>query len=99
MRLSERALTTHRDVKELLSVVQHADPDGDKSPRGHGGGSVPRVQRTDAKSLRGSKTMSCSHWLWVWLCHAELLMLTAQPAQKQREEGQETHVRAVILCS
>lgn len=62
---------THRDVKELLCVVQHADPDGDVASGGHGGWSVARIQRTDAKSLRGSETLPCpgGNGLRVWLCH------------------------------
>ena len=81
---------THRDVKELLGVVQHADPDGDVSPRGHGRGSVPGVQRADAKSLRGPKTLPCSrgHWLWVWLCHD-----APQCSLPSLHRGQERRVR------
>lgn len=62
---------THRDVKELLCVVQHADPDGDVAPGGHGGGSVARIQRADAKSLRGSETLPCpgGSGFRVWFCH------------------------------
>lgn len=62
---------THRDVKELLCVVQHADPDGDVASGGHGGRSVARIQRTDAKSLRGSETLPCpgGNGFRVWLCH------------------------------
>lgn len=63
---------THRHVKELLCVVQHADPDGDMASRGHGGGSVPGVQCTDAESLRGAKTLPCSEGHRLRLCHAAL---------------------------
>lgn len=65
---------THRDVKKLLRVVQHTDPDGDMTSGGHDWRPVPRVQRTDSKSLRGSKAQPCSrgHWLWLWLCHGVL---------------------------
>lgn len=62
---------THRDVKELLCVVQHADPDGDVASGGHGGWSVARIQCADAKSLRGSETLPCpgGNGFRVWLCH------------------------------
>lgn len=65
------ARATHRDVKELLCVVQHADPDGDVASGGHGGRSVARIQRADAKSLRGSETLPCpgGNGFRVWLCH------------------------------
>lgn len=79
------AIKTHRDVKDLLCVVQHTDPDGNVPPRGHGWRSVPRVQCTDAKCLGGPQTLSCTtgHLFWLWLHHGALTLLTAQPAEKQ----------------
>lgn len=72
---SERAFATHRDVKELLCVVQHTDPDGDVTSGGHGWWSVPWIQCTDAKSLWGSETLPCpkGNRFRVWLCHGEPL--------------------------
>lgn len=95
---ARKALTTHRDVKELLWVVQHANPDGDVASRGHGRGSVPGVQRTDAKSLRGSEALPCSkgYWLWVWLCHVALQCSLPSLQRSQERKVRQTHVHAVI---
>lgn len=69
----EQLPDTHRDVKELLRVIQHTDPDGDVPTRGHGWRPVRGVQCADAKSLRRSETLPCSkgNWLWVRFCHDE----------------------------
>lgn len=83
----KKALRTHRDVKELLCAIQHTDPDGDMPSRGHGRGFVPGVQCTDAKTLRGSKTLPCSRDIWIWLCHGALL--TAHPAQRPSKSSQD----------
>lgn len=70
---SEQLPGTHRDVKELLCVVQHADPDGDVPAGGHGRRPVRGVQGADAKSLRRSETLPRSKGSWrrVRFCHGE----------------------------
>ena len=72
--LARKAITTHRDVKELLCVVQHTDPDGNVSSGGHGRRFVPGVQRADAKGLWGPETLPGSrrHLFWVRLYHGTL---------------------------
>lgn len=97
-RAGRQAGFTHRDVKELLRVVQHTDPNGDVPSRGHGRGSVPRVQRADAKSLRGPETLprSRGYWLWVWLCHDALRCSLPSLHRRWERKVRETNT---CMCS
>lgn len=91
----EQLPNTHRDVKELLCVVQHTDPDGDVPAGGHGWRPVRRVQSADAKSLRRSESLPRSEgsWLWVQLCHDEqwCCLLRLQGCQERKVRATLAH--------
>lgn len=96
---SEQLPNTHRDVKELLCVVQHTDPDADVPAGGHGWRPVRGVQCADAKSLRRSETLPCSKgsWLWVQFCHDEerCSLLSLQGCQERKVRATSAHYKTI----
>lgn len=57
-RLQEVAGGTHGYLEDLLTVVQHLDPDGHLPPRGLRWGALPRLQGGHSEALGGAEPLS-----------------------------------------